>query len=89
VLDELVTFTAVQLDLSPSLIASYQQRQQTVSEHQQQITVYLNLRMLRGGETASLERFLFEEACRLERSAALEQRACESAGGLTPDRRSG
>jgi len=77
VLDELVTFTAVQLDLSATLIASYQQRQQTVSEHQQQITTYLDLRTLGEEDMPALEAFLFEQACRLERSAALEQRAQE------------
>jgi TnpA family transposase len=77
VLDELVTFTAVQLGLCPSLITAYQQRQQTVSEHQQQITAYLELRTLGEEEIAWLETFLFEQACRLERSAALDQRAHE------------
>ena len=75
ILDELVTFTAMQLDLSPTLITSYEQRQQTISEHQQRITAYLKLRILGEEETALLERFLFEQACRLERSAALEQQA--------------
>lgn len=71
-----MTFTAVQLDLSPTLITSYQQRQQTVSKHQQQITANLRLRTF--GETdPALEAFLFEQACHLERSAALEQRAQE------------
>jgi TnpA family transposase/molybdopterin-guanine dinucleotide biosynthesis protein A len=77
ILDELVTFTAVQLDLAPSLITSYRQRQQTVSEHQQQIAAYLKLRTLGESETVLLERFLFEQACHLERSATLEDRAQE------------
>ena len=54
VLDEWVTFAAVQLGLCASLITSYQQRQQTVSEHQQQLTAYLELRTM-GEEETCLE----------------------------------
>lgn len=73
--DELLTFISVQLDTPSSLIQAYLQRQPTVSEHQERIRIYLQLRRLGDSEMAALKQFLFEEACRLEQTNALMARA--------------
>lgn len=75
--EELATFTSVQLGVDRSLLGVYEKRQQTVSEHHQRIIAYLGLRAFGEAETEPLERFLFDEACRLEQSGALMARARE------------
>ncbi len=84
--EELVYFSAAQLGLDAGLIELYRKRQPTISEHQQTITDYLRLRPFDDAEVTQLEEFLFEEACRLEQTAALtagqflkEQRVLEPA----------
>lgn len=74
-IDELLTFTSVQVGLATELIDIYQHRQQTISEHQQRISHYLDLRRLGPAETTLLEVFLFDTACRLEQPAALAAHA--------------
>jgi hypothetical protein len=69
--EELVCFSAAQLGLDTGLIEFYRRRHPTISEHQQTITGYLRLRPFDDAESAQLEQFLFEEACRLEQAAAL------------------
>ena len=68
---------SVQLGVDRSLLRSYEKRQQTVSEHQQRLIAYLGLRSFGEAETEPLERFLFEEACRLEQPGALIARTRE------------
>jgi len=43
IIDELLTFTSVQLQISESDINQYAQRQQTISQHQIRIIDYLKL----------------------------------------------
>lgn len=74
-LDELVTFTSVQLKLDAALLDEYQQRQPTISEHQQRVAEHLQLRSFGSAEAALLEEFVFEESLRLEQTAALQARA--------------
>ena len=76
-LEELVCFSAAQLGLDAGLIELYRKRQPTISEHQQTIADYLRLRPFDDAAVTQLERFLFEEACRLEQAAALTGRARE------------
>ncbi len=57
------------------LIDSYKKRQQTISEHQGRIRVYLNLKRYGDREQDELKKFLFEEACRLEQTSILLSRA--------------
>jgi hypothetical protein len=73
--EELLTFVSIQLDLSTQLIQTYAQRQSTLSEHQEQIRTYLELRRFGEVEVQLLEQFLFEEACRLEQTGPLLTRA--------------
>ena len=75
--EELLLFTGVQLGIDSNLIADYQERRQTVSEHQQRIVEYLGLRRFDETARLALEVFLYEEAMRLEQSPSLQKRAEE------------
>ena len=68
---EILRFTALQLRLSPETIDAYAERRQTVSEHQQRIRDYLDLRPFDTTAGDQLDQFLEGEALRLDRSAAL------------------
>jgi uncharacterized protein DUF4158 len=72
--EELLAYVSTQLELAGRLIEAYQQRRQTVAEHQVRIMEYLKLRRLSEADTTRLADFLFEEACRLEQTAALQAR---------------
>ncbi len=73
--EDILNYVSVQLSIPADLITSYEKRQQTVSEHQNRIRIYLNLRRYGDREETELKQFLFEEACRLEQTAALLCRA--------------
>jgi TnpA family transposase len=75
IIDELLTFTSVHLQISESAINQYAQRQQTVSQHQIQILDYLTLKRFSDEQRQLLQKFVFEEACRLEQTSALFLRA--------------
>ena len=77
VCDELLNFVALQLQIDEARIADYAPWQHTASEHQERIREYLQLTVYSPCETDALERFVFEESCRLERSAQLLARARE------------
>lgn len=74
VIEELLVYMSVQVELPAALIMAYQQRRQTVSEHQQRILDYLNLHRFSERDRGQLEHFVFEEASRLEQTAALQAR---------------
>jgi TnpA family transposase len=69
--DELLSFVAVQLNTDAVAIEGYAMRQHTVSDHQRHIQEYLGLRPFDLDESNILERFVFEESCRLEQTAPL------------------
>lgn len=71
ILDELLTYVAVQLDIPGSAIAEYQQRRQTIVEHGGAVVDYLGLRSFGEAEIQALTPFLFDEACRLEQTGPL------------------
>ncbi len=73
--EELLTFVGLQLDISTQQIESYRTRQPTLSLHQEEIRLHLNRRRFDDQSQTELERFLFEEACRLEQTNALMARA--------------
>jgi hypothetical protein len=77
VLDELVSFSAAQLEIDASLIGLYRERQQTISEHQQIIASYLGLRHFGDAEAVQLEKFVFEESWHLEQTNPLKAQAAE------------
>jgi TnpA family transposase len=77
VCDELLSFVALQLNIDAAQIADYAPWQHTVSEHQARIRAYLELTAFGPQEAEALERFVFEESCRLEQTAPLLARARE------------
>jgi hypothetical protein len=75
--NELLSFVAVQMNIDSERISDYASWQHTVSEHQARIQQYLGLRPFDLDESNALERFAFEESCRLEQTALLLARAEE------------
>ena len=73
--EELLTFVSVQLAIPAQLIQVYTQRRSTLSEHQEWLRSYLNLRRFGEPEVQMLEQFLFAEACRLEQTGPLLNQA--------------
>ncbi|MFQ5906413.1 MAG: Tn3 family transposase, partial [bacterium] len=75
--DEILTYVSTQLSISAQTIEAYQQRRQTIAEHQQLLREYLGVRRYGEAETTAFEQFLFEEACRLEQTGPLLVKAKE------------
>ena len=73
--DELLSFVSLQLNIDATRIDDYAARQHTVSDHQARIREYLKLSVFGPEEVQALERFLFDESCRLEQMAPLLARA--------------
>ena len=69
--DELLSFVAMQLNIDATGIDGYAARQHTVSDHQARIRDYLKLVVFDPEQAEALERFVFEESCRLEQTASL------------------
>lgn len=85
--EELLTFVSARLAIPAQLLQIYTQRQSTLSEHQEQLRAYLNLRRFGEAEVLRLEQFLFTEACRLEQPGPLLNQAkqfLQEAGILYP-----
>src|SRR4051812_29929442 len=77
VCDELLSFIAMQLNIDVAGLEGYAVRQHTVSDHQARIRDYLKLVAFDLERAEALERFVFEESCRLEQTASLVARARE------------
>jgi TnpA family transposase len=77
VYDELLSFVATQLNIDVTSLEEYAARQPTVSDHQTRIRDYLKLAVFDHEQAEALERFVFEESCRLEQTASLVARARE------------
>jgi TnpA family transposase len=77
VCDELLHFVSLQLGVDETQIAGYAPWQHTASEHQGRIRNYLKLIFFDPGQAEALERFIFDESCRLEQTASLLARARE------------
>jgi TnpA family transposase len=75
--DELLNFVALQLGIEETQIADYAPWQHTASEHQDRIREFLRLSDYDSQQADALERFIFEESCRLEQTASLLARARE------------
>src|ERR1700733_10471156 len=67
--DELLSFVATQLNIDATGIDGYAARQHTVSDHQTRIRDYIKLVVFDPERAEALERFIFEESCRLEQMA--------------------
>lgn len=74
-MDEILTYVGVQVNIPPSAIQVYTQQRRTIVNHQQEICEYLQRRRFGESEVAMLEAFLFEEAGRLEQTGPLLMRA--------------
>ncbi len=77
IMDDLLTFTAAQLDSDAGEIRHYVQQQDTISDHQGRIRRYLNLRQTGEEELQLLNSFLFEECRQLEQTSALRAHAAQ------------
>ena len=77
VCDEVLHFVSIQVGTDEARIADYAPWQHTTSEHQKRIRDYLKLVVFDAGQSKALERFVFEESCRLEQTASLLARARE------------
>ena len=75
--DEVLHFVSLQVGIDETRIADYAPWQHTTSEHQKRIRDYLKLAVFDAGQSQALERFVFEESCRLEQTASLLARARE------------
>ena len=75
--DELLHFVSLQVGIDEARIADYAPWQHTTSEHQGRIRDYLKLAVFDAEQAEALERFVFEESCRLEQTASLLARARE------------
>ncbi|MHC4535424.1 MAG: Tn3 family transposase, partial [Planctomycetota bacterium] len=71
ILNDLLTFVSVQLQIDENELNSYQKRRQTISQHQIRLLNYLNLEKFSSEQRDLLRQFIFEEACRLEQTNAL------------------
>ncbi len=75
ILEDLLAFVAVELKINRAEIEDYAHRRPTVSEHQEQLRIYLRLRRFGTEESELLRQYLFKEACRLEQTSALRAKA--------------
>lgn len=77
VYEDLVLFVAQDLGMEAEVIWDYARLQPAVSRHQDRLSSHLGLRRFSGLDTEEFQQFLFEEACRLEQTAALKARAID------------
>ncbi|WKN46429.1 Tn3 family transposase [Tunicatimonas pelagia] len=71
-IDSLLTYVSYQVSISASQINRYQDRLQTVYEHQQRIGDYLNLTRWSEDHTEQLASYLFEQSLRTDQTTALK-----------------
>jgi len=71
VLPELLTYVGLQLGIKTEAINLYAQRQPTITEHRQAITLYHGMRRFEEAGRQLLADFLFNEASRLEQTGPL------------------
>ena len=75
IVDEILTYVSIQIDIPATVIQAYQNQRRTIINHQQEIRAYLDLRPFGEPESALLRAFLFEEAGRLEQTGPLMNQA--------------
>lgn len=68
---EILDYVSLQLNLEVHFISAYGNRQKTVSEHQEQIRRFLNLRHFSNISIRVVEAFIFEQSCQLEQTHSL------------------
>ena len=67
-LHEILAFASIQINIEQEVINNYTKRQQTIYDHQNQICNYLQLLKFDEQIQKQLEKFIFNEALRLENS---------------------
>lgn len=75
IITEVLTFASLQLNIDECQIISYKDRQQTISQHQEQIRNYLRLNRFDDQTIELLNTFLLKESSRIEQSGMLLVRA--------------
>lgn len=75
IIPEVLTFSSLQLNIDECQIISYKDRQQTISDHQEQIRSYLKLNRFDNQAIELLNTFLLRESFRIEQSGMLLMRA--------------
>lgn len=71
ILNDILSFGALQLDIDPNHISEYLKHRQHISRHQDQIRRYLSLMIFDANASAKLCQFLFEEAQRIDQTTLL------------------
>jgi TnpA family transposase len=71
VTNDILAYVSIQLNIPSKKISAYNQRQPTISDHQETIRRYLSLIRFAEVDQAQLTTFLFEEACRSETTRAI------------------
>ncbi len=74
-IEDLLSFVAIELKIDREEINRYAQRQVTVSQHQERLINYLNLKHFQEKERKLLSQFLLQESYRLEQTSALQAKA--------------
>ena len=71
VIDDLLQFVSTQMGIVPSEIDQYRVRQPTISDHQNTIRRYLDLKEFSDANIGSIKQYVFEQSFRLEHTGAL------------------
>ncbi|MFT5909526.1 MAG: TnpA family transposase [Paraglaciecola sp.] len=71
IVTELLTYVTLQLKFASDAIKQYSHRETTIWEHQDQIRRFLKLSKFSEIEAVTIERYIFDQSCRLEQTHAL------------------
>ena len=71
VINDILAYVSIQLNIPSEKLDAYNQRQPTISNHQETIRKYLGLIRFAEVDTNQLNKFLYEEACRTETTRAI------------------
>lgn len=74
ILEDVLTYTSVQLCIPKEKIHLYYERRQTIEEHAERIRNYLGLKRFGDDAIPLVKTYIFKEACRLEQVGALLSR---------------
>lgn len=72
VIEDILDYAAIQLELDSELIKDYDKRQATISDHQDKIRLFFGLSRFSEADPKIIEKFIFEQACQLEQTHALQ-----------------
>lgn len=75
IIEEIVSFAGLQLDIHLDHIQLYSKHRQHISRHQDHLRHYLKLSSFKDKVSAQLSQFLFDEALRIEQNTLLLNKA--------------